>query len=1114
MSSINNMSKIYNRSTDRYISVSNAIKKGLLEEPDNFIIPRDKILVKTKKGFSLKKQSNLQKFIKKKEDLLPVNTNYIFNPLTGRVIKNNQKNKNEIFKNQFRFISKDGFEIKDINSTKRLRKVIREVKKIDQKFKLKINDKTFVLNHSTMDNLLKPIDISKREGSDKEIMQLVNIYNKIKFTPVSSSIKNQPAFFKHTHLLNGLDLKPLGIFHNDEINDEKNIDYFKDNCFIHMCKDQIDDVLIENFKYIIRTREIPSRILTELGKKYNICFEGKYLNSKEGKASTNFRKAYFGNKESKTIVKFCVLDDHYFKDIDIPVTSYALKHYEEIKDDENWTKFNYKTKTGKHACKKSRLSYMNSFLLVYKLLEEKKYLKKINTFEIEHHNPYNDKIEKTFPILENHQIMNHVKLNQFKEKTEIEMIDIFFDFETYNEIDNKITPYQVRYYVDKSSKYFKYYKKKIFNGKDCAKNFLDDICRTFLKHNSKIRLLAHNLKFDLTFLFPHLYRPNFVDTGSSIMSGEAVYYYFNQKINLYFQDTCSIISAQLAKFGEMFQLQQEKEFIPYKLSNPETLKNIDTDDKIYMSMKEIKPYIKLQLESMNIGKNIDDDMVKEYTKILKKNAKKFNCIDSRGYIDIVKYSGEYCYTDCVVLANGYNKFVNLCSDKLNINAKTCISAAQIANTYMNKNGVFDGVYQISGVLQQFIQKAMVGGRTMTRKNKAYHVKKELDDFDAVSLYPSAMNELKGYLKGVPKKLSSLDYETISKYDGYFVEIEILKVGKRFSFPLMSKINKKTNVRTFTNNMKGERIYVDKTSLEDLINFQKIEFKIIRGYYFNEGRNEKLCEVVKNLFEERKKQKKAKNPLQEILKLILNSAYGKTLQRPFDDKIEYIRDKDIDDFIKNNYNFIKESTQVSEKYHRVVKIEPIADKFNNCHCGVEVLSMSKRIMNRVMCLAEDLKMKIYYQDTDSMHIEKKSVDELSSKFKKKYGTPLIGKDLGQFHGDFDSQILTGDIFSKESIFLGKKCYIDMLVDDKSDDIDYHIRMKGVSCNSIKHYSKNNNQTVFETFLELSKGKELKFDLTCGGLKFTVEKKNIALQYNNVNFEREISFPIKNKLITVE
>jgi hypothetical protein len=38
-----------------------------------------------------------------------------------------------------------------------------------------------------------------------------------------------------------------------------------------------------------------------------------------------------------------------------------------------------------------------------------------------------------------------------------------------------------------------------------------------------------------------------------------------------------------------------------------------------------------------------------------------------------------------------------------------------------------------------------------------------------------------------------------------------------------------------------------------------------------------------------------------------------------------------------------------------------------YIGAFILSMSKRIMSEVMCLAEDNGIEIYYQDTDSMHI---------------------------------------------------------------------------------------------------------------------------------------------------
>ena len=50
-------------------------------------------------------------------------------------------------------------------------------------------------------------------------------------------------------------------------------------------------------------------------------------------------------------------------------------------------------------------------------------------------------------------------------------------------------------------------------------------------------------------------------------------------------------------------------------------------------------------------------------------------------------------------------------------------------------------------------------------------------------------------------------------------------------------------------------------------------------------------------------------------------------------------------------------------------------------------MSKRIMNEVMCLGEDLGINIYYTDTDSMHIDKDGLDRLEIEFQKKYGREL-------------------------------------------------------------------------------------------------------------------------------
>ena len=89
-----------------------------------------------------------------------------------------------------------------------------------------------------------------------------------------------------------------------------------------------------------------------------------------------------------------------------------------------------------------------------------------------------------------------------------------------------------------------------------------------------------------------------------------------------------------------------------------------------------------------------------------------------------------------------------------------------------------------------------------------------------------------------------------------------------------------------------------------------------------------------------------------------------------------------------------------KKYRVKIHKSINKHFNYASCGVEILSMSKRIMNEVMCLAEDKGLKISYQDTDSLHIDYEHVEILKKEFTDKYGREIEGKYLGEFHVDFD------------------------------------------------------------------------------------------------------------------
>jgi hypothetical protein len=80
---------------------------------------------------------------------------------------------------------------------------------------------------------------------------------------------------------------------------------------------------------------------------------------------------------------------------------------------------------------------------------------------------------------------------------------------------------------------------------------------------------------------------------------------------------------------------------------------------------------------------------------------------------------------------------------------------------------------------------------------------------------------------------------------------------------------------------------------------------------------------------------------------MNSCYGKCLLKPIDTEYKYISNGKYKEFLSANYNWVKEADYCKEnKTWRVKLIKAINEHFNLVHCGVEVLSMSKRIMNEV------------------------------------------------------------------------------------------------------------------------------------------------------------------------
>jgi hypothetical protein len=182
------------------------------------------------------------------------------------------------------------------------------------------------------------------------------------------------------------------------------------------------------------------------------------------------------------------------------------------------------------------------------------------------------------------------------------------------------------------------------------------------------------------------------------------------------------------------------------------------------------------------------------------------------------------------------------------------------------------------------------------------------------------------------------------------------------------------------------------------------------------------------------------------------------------------------------------------------IKPINNFYNLCQFGVSVLSASKRIMNKLICLAWWEKIPVYYQDTDSIHILAEDLPRLEKTFNEKYKATLVGTELCQFHSDF-SPVKGKPSYSRKLIAVGKKSYLDILRNEDGDE-DYHFRLKGIPQNVILNYCSNNHITLEQLYTKLYNGETIEFNLLDGSTCFRKDK--TFAQYTPTIFNRKIKF----------
>lgn len=907
-----------------------------------------------------------------------------------------------------------------------------------------------------------------------------------------NELNKASAFFPFINT-SKLDLSKYQIYNQEEIKDFINNKQKIENCLIWTLQQyDINKAILNEVKLSIEKGSYIKKIdlikICPIIKK-NIRLHTYNKNEKKIKI-----QKIIDNKEYE-FIDIGAIHGHYFKLENTIYSSCFIKNYELLKDIEN--PFNIteiiNINKGYYKHGKQKINILN---LIINMTE---YFKEGDFSYIDECNDNTHTKDKFFlDNIENEQR----KIKEFEDKKPFEG-DIF-----YADCESEVTNGKHKLLLLGVVKGGENDEVKIFNKVDdefMIIKFLDYITGNGTK---KAITYFHNLKYDLALLQPYLYIIGKCVKEGQVFSVDVMYK--SQKIS--FRDSFKYLSFGLCKFNKTLGLPKEfnkKEAIAYeyytyenndlRIHKDEYLKFLKQKDKITF-YKEVKPFL-----------------------------------DEKDFFNPTEYYKYYLKYDCLTLKYGFEKFSKTLYENIGLHTKDYLTISSISDAYFRKNGAYDGVYENKGNLREFISRAIYGGRV--NYNEKYlnkKVKGKIADYDGVSLYPSAISRMcreKGLPKGPAKKIINLN--EWEKYDYSIIEVKILEVNKKQQIPFIAYKTENGNLEylneppfSYEKDEKGklkidkngnkikiiENVIIDSITLQDYILFHDIKYEIIQGVYWDSGYNQKMGELIQHLFNERLKVKEINPVLGDVYKLMLNSAYGKTIMKKSKDKIIIKSEIYFDDYVYNNFNTIKSSQKINDYCYEIKSIE-FDNSYNRNHIGCMILSYSKRIMNEIFNICNDNGYIVYYTDTDSIHLDFKDLKSLESKYKEKYGKNLNGKNLEQFHPDFSVVDKNGDkikteedIYSTEFLCIGKKSYIDKLEykikgDDKIYN-DYHIRLKSITEDGLNNEVKNYNKDYMKMYENIADGNTIKFLLNPKeGKKVLFDFKNGSVSTRNT-FYREV------------